>query len=85
MLEEACHWGRALRFQRYTPSHIISLCLTLVDQDVISQLLLQHYVCPLATMVPAMVAVDSNPLEARAPNYMLFFINCFGHAILAKQ
>lgn len=43
MLEEAYHWGWALRFQKPAEPFLFSIpCLLLVDQDTSGQLLLQH-------------------------------------------
>ena len=42
-------------------------------------------VCLPTAMLPAMVAMDSNPLEQGTPNSMLSFISCLARSILAQQ
>lgn len=62
MLQEVCHGeGQALRFQKPFPAS--SLCLVLVNQGVGSQLLLLHYACLPAAVIPTMTAMGSNPLR----------------------
>jgi hypothetical protein len=34
LLEEVCHWGWALRFNRVAPLLVCSLCLMLAERDV---------------------------------------------------
>lgn len=45
-----------------------SLCLMAVDQDVISQLLLQHHDCLPYAMLFVMMYMNSNPLKLLAQN-----------------
>ena len=45
LLEEVCHWGRALKLQRPLSFPANLLCLVVVSQDVRSQLLLQCHAC----------------------------------------
>ena len=63
LLEEVCHWGWTLRFQKLTPFPVSCLCLMFIDQDVSSQLLLQCHVCLSAAMLPTMTVMDFNSLN----------------------
>jgi hypothetical protein len=62
-LEEEFHWEQALRFQKPVVFPVSSLYLTLVDQDVSSQLLLQNHACLPAGMLSTIMVTDSSPLE----------------------
>lgn len=42
-MEEVRHWEWGLRFQKFMPLPVSSLCLMLVDQDIRTQLVLQHH------------------------------------------
>lgn len=57
-------------------------CLMLVNQDISSQIQLQHCVCLPAVMFPHEMVTALNPLEQWAPNY---FINCLSYCVLAQQ
>ena len=58
-LEEVCYCGWPLRFQNPNGAQCHSLFLLPADPDVESQRLLQHHVCPHATMLPAMVTDET--------------------------
>ena len=59
----ALHWGQVLRFSKMTPFPLIPPCLLLLDQDISSQLLIQHHACLPAAMLPAVMIMNLNPLN----------------------
>lgn len=66
--ESWSYWRRCvavggLRGFKKPVSFPVALCLLLVDKDVRSQVGLLHQACLLVTMLPPMMAIDSNPLE----------------------
>lgn len=54
-------------------SSSLSLCLVFVDQDVNSQPLVQHHVCPHAATLPSMTAIDS-PSEIIISNELFLLL-----------
>jgi hypothetical protein len=63
LLEEVCHHRWALKFQRPEPLPVSFPLPQAYRADVISQLLLQCQDCVPAAMLPAMLVMNSDPLD----------------------
>lgn len=62
-MEEVRHWEWALRFQKPAPGSVCVLCLKLEDQNVSSELPLQH--CLPTAVLPTTRVIES-PTETKS-------------------
>lgn len=62
--EGVCHWGLCGLAQRFqNPSSFPVSSVSLLPEDIKSQLLCQHYACLSSAMLPTIIAIDSTPLK----------------------